>query len=62
VLTVGLAGDHHDTLGGGGWDAYALYVSGGDLDIETSAARAADAAAARTQGGYGKLSFNLDRL
>jgi hemolysin activation/secretion protein len=62
VGTVGLSGDHHDTIGGGGWDVYGLYVSGGDLDIETPSARATDAITAQTQGGYGKLSFNLDRL
>ena len=35
VLTVGLSGDHHDTFGGGGWDFFSLYGSGGDLDIQT---------------------------
>jgi hemolysin activation/secretion protein len=62
VVTVGLNGDHRDSLGGGGSDAYSLYLSGGELDIQTALARALDAQTARTQGGYGKLTFNLDRL
>jgi hemolysin activation/secretion protein len=62
VATISLVGDHRDTIGGGGWDNYGLYISGGDLDIETQAARAIDAVTARTQGGYGKLNFNFDRL
>ncbi len=62
VATVGLTGDHRDAIGGGGWDAYSLSVTGGSLDIETPLARAVDAQTARTQGGYGKLTFSLDRL
>jgi hemolysin activation/secretion protein len=62
VAILGLAGDHHDAIGGGGWDAYAIYVSVGDLDIETPLARASDAATARTQGEYEKLGFSFDRL
>lgn len=62
VVTIGLTGDHHDRLGGGGWDGYSLYVSGGNLDIRTPVALAADAAAARTNGHYGDLRFSLDRL
>ena len=62
VATVGLTGDHHDNWGGGGWDGYSLYLSVGNLDIRTPLARAADAAAARTNGGYAKLKFSADRL
>lgn len=62
VVTVGLTGDHHDNLGGGGWDGYSLYLSVGDLNIRTPLARAADAIAARTNGGYAKLKFSADRL
>ena len=62
VVTLGLTGDHHDSIGGGGWDAYSVYVTGGSLDIETQLARDADAQTARTQGGYGKLTFSVDRL
>jgi hemolysin activation/secretion protein len=62
VLTLGLAGDHHDAIGGGGWDAYSLYLTAGNLDIRTPLARATDAAGARTNGHYGKLRFSADRL
>lgn len=62
VGSVGLSGDHHDAIGGGGWDVYTLYAIGGDLDIQTPAARASDALTARTQGGYGKLRGSFDRL
>ena len=62
VVTVGLAGDHHDGIGGGGWDSYSLYVSGGNLDIRSPDVRAADAVTARTQDHYGKLRYSADRL
>jgi hemolysin activation/secretion protein len=62
VAAIGFQGDHHDTLLGGGWDAYGLFVSFGNLDIETPLALATDAATARTQGGYTKLSYSVDRL
>lgn len=62
VVNVGLSGDHHDSIGGGGWDVYSLYVTGGNLEIQTPFARAVDAVTARTEGGYGKLRFSVDRL
>ena len=62
VGVFGLAGDHHDGFGGGGWDSYSIYGSVGDLRLETPFARAADAATARTEGGYSKLFLSLDRL
>jgi len=62
VAMVGLTGDHHDGLGGGGWDSYSLYVSGGKLDIRTPLVRTADAATAQTNGHFGKLRFSADRL
>lgn len=62
VLTGSLYGNHRDTLGGGGINAFSLGLSAGNLDIETPAARAADAASARTNGSYGKLAFSASRL
>ena len=62
VGTLGLNGNHHDRLWGGGWDFFSLAVSAGDLDIRTDATRALDATTARTNGGYGKLFFMADRL
>ena len=62
VLTASLYGDHRDRLGGGGLTAYSLAASVGRLDIQTPAARAADTAAARSDGGFGKLAFSAMRL
>ncbi|MDB5479951.1 MAG: Polypeptide-transport-associated domain protein ShlB-type [Caulobacteraceae bacterium] len=62
VGTIGFNGNHRDTLGGGGWDTYSLYGTFGDLDIRTPLARAADAATARSNGGYAKVAVSLDRL
>ncbi|WP_397407406.1 ShlB/FhaC/HecB family hemolysin secretion/activation protein [Polaromonas sp.] len=62
VLMASLYGDHRDNLGGGGISAYSLTWSIGDLDIQTPAALAADAASARTNGSYNKLAFTATRL
>ncbi len=62
VLLASLYGDHRDNLGGGGISAYSLTWSAGDLDIQTPAARAADALSARTNGSYNKLAFSASRL
>lgn len=62
VLTASLYGNHRDNLGGGGVSAFSLGLSAGNLDIETPAALAADAASARTNGSYGKLIFSASRL
>src|SRR5579872_35967 len=62
ALLVGISGDHHDTLFGGGSDQFALGYTFGDLNIRTPAARLIDAGAARAEGQYGKLSFSLSRL
>ncbi|MET0893073.1 MAG: ShlB/FhaC/HecB family hemolysin secretion/activation protein, partial [Pseudoxanthomonas sp.] len=62
VATASLYGNHYDSLGGGGANAFYLGLSSGELDIRTPAARAADAASARTHGSYSKLAFNASRL
>lgn len=62
VLMSSLYGERRDNLGGGGISAYSLTWSAGDLDIQTPAALAADAASARTNGSYNKLSFTASRL
>jgi hemolysin activation/secretion protein len=62
VGIIGLIGDHHDRVWGGGWDAYSLYGSVGNLNIESPLARAIDAGTARTAGGYEKFSGSFDRL
>ena len=62
VWMASLAGNHHDGFGGGGLTSYTLTQSFGNLDIETDAARAVDAATARSNGTYRKLGFNVARL
>ena len=62
ALTLGLRGDSHDELGGGGWTTGWASITAGELDIEDPAERAADALTARTQGDFGKLQFSLTRL
>jgi hemolysin activation/secretion protein len=62
VGIVGFHGDHHDTLGGGGWDSYSVYGSFGDLDVQSPLARAEDALTARSEGGYQKLTYSVSRL
>lgn len=62
VVIASLYGNHYDGFGGGGANAFYLGLSSGDLDIQTAAAHAADAATARTHGSYAKLAFNASRL
>jgi len=62
VVMPGISGDCHDMFGGGGWTSYAFVASFGSLDIRSPLARALDAATARTNGGYAKLSFSASRL
>lgn len=62
VATIGLSGDEHDTLLGGGWSAYSLSYSVGNLDIRGAYERSVDAQTARTDGRYGKVQFSVARL
>ena len=62
ALLVGISGDHHDALGGGGWNQYSLGYTFGQLDIQTPSARLIDLATAHSNGGYGKLSYSFSRL
>jgi hemolysin activation/secretion protein len=62
VLLGSLYGDHRDGFGGGGFTSYSVSWSSGNLDIQTPAALAVDAATARTNGHYDKLAFHLLRL
>ncbi|WP_332861604.1 ShlB/FhaC/HecB family hemolysin secretion/activation protein [Janthinobacterium svalbardensis] len=62
AATIGLAGDHRDSLGGGGISNYALALTSGDLDIQTADVRAFDALTARSNGGYRKLALSASRL
>ncbi len=61
VFNAGLAGNHTDELGGGGFNTYSLTGTFGDIDIRTPAALAQDALTARTNGSFNKLGFTAAR-
>ncbi|CAN5483437.1 ShlB/FhaC/HecB family hemolysin secretion/activation protein [soil metagenome] len=62
ALMASLRGDHRDHLGGGGLTSYSLTATAGNLDIQTPAMRAFDAATAQSNGHYSKLGFSAMRL
>ncbi|MDB5744118.1 MAG: Polypeptide-transport-associated domain protein ShlB-type [Polaromonas sp.] len=62
ALMATLRGDHRDTLGGGGVSSYSLTATAGNLDIQTPALRAFDAATAQSHGRYAKLGLSAMRL
>ncbi len=62
VVIFGFNGSHRDGFMGGGQSSFFFYGAYGSLDIQTPLTRAADAAGARTEGEYGKLTFYVDRL
>lgn len=61
-LTVGLRGDSHDGIGGGGWNAGSVSWTSGDLNIKSPLERATDAMSARSQGGFNKIQYAVSRL
>ncbi|MFT7723087.1 MAG: POTRA domain-containing protein [Roseateles sp.] len=62
AATVTLYGDLADALGGGAYSTWTLSTVLGRLDIRSAAARAADQAGPRAQGGYMKLTGAVTRL
>ena len=62
VLTASLSGNHRDSLGGGGYNAYSLGLSAGNIDLQTPVVRAFDAITAQSNGNFNKLSFSALRL
>jgi hemolysin activation/secretion protein len=62
VWMATLLGNHRDRFGGGGLSTYSFTLTSGDLDIITPSALAADQTGLQTNGGYGKLGFNVARL
>ncbi|MEA3053911.1 MAG: hypothetical protein QOG72_2814 [Sphingomonadales bacterium] len=62
ALTLGLSGDSHDRLGGGGWNVFSAGWAFGDLHLESPLDRAADALTARTEGRFSKLQISAARL
>jgi hemolysin activation/secretion protein len=61
VMSLGLSGNHLDSLGGGGSNVYSVGASLGDLDIRSAADRAIDRVTARSNGSYAKLQATVAR-
>lgn len=62
AATLGLTGDFRDALGGGGATALSVGWTTGHLDIRSAPERIADAASARSAGGYNKVQASIARL
>lgn len=62
VGMLSFLGDHRDSFTGPALTTYGITGTVGHVDLREPASRAADAATAKTQGSYSKLSFNLSRL
>jgi hemolysin activation/secretion protein len=62
ALQWGAGGDLRDAFFGGGLTAFQALMTNGQLYIHTGTLVASDAQTARTQGGYKKLTFALNRL
>jgi hemolysin activation/secretion protein len=62
VVNLGLRGDSHDRLGGGGWNLYSASWAIGNLDLQSPLDRAADALTARSDGGFSKIQYSVARL
>ena len=60
LLTMGISGDHGDTLAGGGLTSWSLAYVRGQLRLD-AAAQESDAAGHRTDGAYGKWSAMAGR-
>lgn len=61
LLSLGLSGNHQDSLFGGGVTSMDLTLAGGHLGMD-SATRAVDALTADTAGSFLRLSYNVSRL
>lgn len=62
VAMASLSGDHRDALLGAGLSTYSATWTHGRIDIQTPAARAADAASVQSNGDYDKFALNAARL
>jgi len=62
VLNAGVHGNHRDGILGGGYSGYSATGSFGEIDIQTPAALAIDAATARSNGNFSKLGLQVMRL
>ncbi|MFA6063518.1 MAG: ShlB/FhaC/HecB family hemolysin secretion/activation protein [Gallionella sp.] len=62
VLMLSLYGDHRDNRGAGGFNAYTLSWTTGQLNLQSPAMQSLDAATAQSNGRYNKLGFGAIRL
>jgi hemolysin activation/secretion protein len=62
VFNLGLNGNHQDAILGGGYTAFSVGATVGDLSIRSPLDREVDAATAHTDGGYAKLQAGVSRL
>ncbi len=61
TLSLGLAGNLFDNIGGGGANSASLSLVAGDLNLDDSPNQAADAATVRAAGHYTKLRYAASR-
>lgn len=61
ALTLGLAGNLFDQFGGGGANSASLALTRGNLDLDGSPNKVADATTARTHGSFSKLRYAASR-
>lgn len=61
IVNLGLAGSHQDALGGAGVTAFDVSWVTGKLSMD-SVSLAADAASARSNGSFTRLTYSLSRL
>lgn len=59
---VGLSGDSHDQLGGGGLSNFSVVGTHGDADLSRVSSDVTGDATARTAGKFSKLNYSLARL
>lgn len=62
TATLGLNGNSRDGIAGGGWNAFSLAWTIGDLTLRSPLDRAADALTAHSAGSFNKVQFSLARL
>ena len=61
AITLTLAGNLFDSVGGGGANSASLSLVGGKIDLDGSPNQADDAASSQTDGSYSKLRYALSR-
>ncbi len=61
LISVGLSGNHQDTLGGAGNTSFALSLISGELGMDDESL-AVDSVTAKSEGNFTRLTYNLNRL